>query len=156
VVVLGPSAYNEALVADSGGAAAVDGAYLTQSSTLFLGEDASTVPAVSKFLTWVHKVDPGFKPDFFTLYGWTSAELFVRALASAGPSPTRGSVLRALHAITSFNADGLIVTTDPATKSSKSCYLMARVENGTFRRVDDPPISAGGFICNGEVYFPTK
>jgi branched-chain amino acid transport system substrate-binding protein len=155
VVVLGPSAYNEALAADSGGAAAVDGAYLTLSSSLFLGEDAPTVPAVSTFLTWVGRVDPGFRPDLFTLNGWTSAELYSRALASAGPRPTRGSVLEALRAVTSFDADGLIVTTDPSARSSGNCYLMARVENGKFQRFDDPPVSGGtdGYICNGSVYF---
>jgi len=157
VVVLGPSAYNEALVTDSGGADAVNGAFLTLSSALFLGEDAYTVPAVSTFLTWVGKADPGFRPDLFTLDGWDSAELFSRALASAGPHPTRGSVLQALRATTSFDADGLIVTSDPSTRSSENCFLMAKVENGKFRRVDDPSVSGstGGFICRGGVYFPT-
>jgi ABC-type branched-subunit amino acid transport system substrate-binding protein len=157
VVVLGPSAYNEALVSDSGGTSAVDGAYLSLSSALFLGEDASTVPAVSTFLTWVGKADPGFKPDLFTLDGWNSAELFARALASAGPHPTRGSVLLALRHTTSFNADGLIVTSDPSTRSSANCFLMARVENGKFQRFGDPPVSGstGGFICSGGVYFPS-
>ncbi len=40
VVVLGTSTYSEELVPNSGGAAAIDGAYLEQPTSLFLGEDA--------------------------------------------------------------------------------------------------------------------
>ena len=45
---LGPSAAPPTasqLVPDSGGAAAIDGAYLEQSTALYLGEDASAIPA---------------------------------------------------------------------------------------------------------------
>ena len=156
IVILGTSTYSEALIPDSGGAAAVDGSYLTLNSALFLGEDATELPAVSTFLTWVHRAAPGFKPDLFTLYGWTSAELFAQALASAGPHPTRGSLLRALQGVTSFNGDGIIVTSHPSSKSGSNCFLLVRVENGRFQRFDDPPISGktGGYLCAGGVYFP--
>jgi ABC-type branched-subunit amino acid transport system substrate-binding protein len=158
VVILGTSTYSEALVRDSGGAAAVDGSYMTLNSALFLGEDASRLPAVSTFLTWVHKAAPGFTPDLFTLYGWTSAELFAQALASAGPHPTRGSLLQELHRVTSFNAGGMIVTSDPSSRFGSNCFLLARVENGRFERLDDPPISGGtgGYLCTGEVYLPKQ
>ena len=41
VVVLGGSTYSEELVPNSGGAAAIDGAYMEQNTSLYLGEDAS-------------------------------------------------------------------------------------------------------------------
>jgi len=156
IVVLGTSTYSEALIANSGGAAVVDGSYLTLNSALFLGEDAAKLSVVSTFLTWVHKAAPGFTPDLFTLYGWTSAELFAQALASAGPNPTRGSVLRALHGVTSFNGDGIIVTSHPSSKLGSDCFLLARIENGRFQRLDDPPISdkTGGYLCGGGMYLP--
>ena len=118
---------------------------------LYLGEDVSAVPAVSTFLTWVHRTAPGFTPDLFTLYGWISVDLFTQALASAGPHPTRGSVLQALRRITSFDADGLIAASNPAGKVPSPCILAARVEHGTFVRVDDPPIDGAthGYRCGG-------
>ena len=84
VLVLGGSTYSERLVADSGGAKAIDGAFMDQAYALFLGEDASQVPAVSTFLNWVQKASPGFKPDLYTLFGWLSGELFTQALQAAG------------------------------------------------------------------------
>jgi len=86
-VVLGASTYSESLVPDSGGASAVDGAYMEQNASLFLGEDAFTIPAVATFQTWVQKASPGFKADLYTLYGWLSAELFTRR--SRLPARTR-------------------------------------------------------------------
>ena len=44
VVVLGGSTYSEELVPDSGGPAAIDGAYMEQNTALYLGEDASGDP----------------------------------------------------------------------------------------------------------------
>ena len=44
VIVLGGSTYSEELVPNSGGAAAIDGAYMEQNTSLFLGEDAHGDP----------------------------------------------------------------------------------------------------------------
>jgi len=156
VVVLGASTYSNQLVANAGGPAAVDGAYLEQNTSLFLGEDAAAIPAVGRFLTWVQKVSPGFDPDLYTLYGWISGQLFVQALRAAGPDPTRGSVLKALRSITSFSADDLIAPTNPAAKQPASCYLIARITNGQFTRLDNPPISGPtrGYRCDQPYYHP--
>ena len=71
-VVLGAATYSHALIPASGGAAAVNGSYLDQNASLYLGEDQIDIPAVGTFLHWVNVADPGFKTDLFTLYGWLS------------------------------------------------------------------------------------
>ncbi len=155
IVVLGASTYSEALVPNAGGAAAIDGAYLEQPTSLFLGEDASAIPAVSTFLTWVQKVAPGFKPDLYTLFGWVSAELFAQALRTAGPHPTRGSVLQALRGITTFSGNNLIAPANPAGKIPANCYVIARITNGKFQRLDDPPTTGPthGYRCDQPFYY---
>ena len=100
-VVLGSPAYSSVLVANSGGPSAIDGAFFEQQSSFYLGEDAAAIPAVSTFDTWVAKTAPGFSPDLFTFEGWLHAELFAQALSRAGADPSRGSLLKALRAITS-------------------------------------------------------
>lgn len=149
LIIGGPSMYTESFVSDAGGPSIVDGIYLEQPASLYLGEDASSVPAVSTFLHWVHGLYPGFTVDLFTLYGWVSAELYVDGLKKAGPDPTQKSLLDALKGITSFDADGIIPSANPAGKQAQACYLLARVENGKFVRYDMPPT---GYICNGSVY----
>jgi ABC-type branched-subunit amino acid transport system substrate-binding protein len=155
VVVLGAAAYSHQLVANSGGAANVDGAYLEQQEALFLGEDAPAIPAVATFNTWVQKVSPGFTTDFFTLEGWLCAELFAQGLRKAGSDPSRGSLQEALRKVTSFNGDGLVPTSNPAQKVPSGCYIIGHVVNGTFQRLDDPPIDGPthGFRCDQPVYY---
>ena len=101
-----------------------------------MGQDAKVVPAVATFDKWVKKVDPQTQLDLYTLYGWISA-------AALRPSPegrrgrTRpGPVLDAqLDKITSFNANGLIATQNPAQKIPGQCWLVTQYENGHWKRI---------------------
>ncbi len=149
-VVLGAATYSSALVAGSGGPAAVDGSYLSQNSSLYLGQDASAIPAVGTFLHWVNVASPGFKTDLFTMYGWLSAELFAQALKNAGSKPSRGSLLQALSKVTEFDGGHIVAPTNPAAKTTSNCYLEAIVVNGDFQRIDDPPVngSTNGYRCD--------
>ncbi len=155
VLVLGGSTYSEALVQDAGGASAIDGSFMEQNTALFLGEDAATIPAVATFQTWVQKASPGFKADLYTLYGWMSAELFSQALKAAGKSPTRGSVLQQLSKITAYNGNGMITTANPAKKIPGNCYIIAKIVDGKYQRLDDPPVNSStqGFRCDQPYYF---
>lgn len=155
VVVFGGSTYSQELVPNSGGAAAIDGAYMEQNTALFLGEDSPGIPAVATFLSWVQKASPGFHADLYTLYGWLSAELFAQALKEAGPDPSRGSVLQALRTITSFSGGYLTGPADPAHKIPTTCYIIARIVNGTFQRLDDPPVDgpSHGYRCDQPFYY---
>jgi ABC-type branched-subunit amino acid transport system substrate-binding protein len=154
VVVLGAPSYNPQLIGNAGGPAAVNGAYLEQAASLYLGEDASQIPAISTFTTWVQKASPGFTPDFFTLDGWLATELFVDALRNAGTDPSRGSLLQALRKVTAFQSGNLIPVSNPAGKVPITCYLLGQVANGTFQRLDDPPVNGPdhGFRCDGTYY----
>lgn len=158
VLVLGASTYSSALIPDvvkqTGSTKAVDGAYLDQNTALYLGEDASVIPADATFLHWVQVASPGFKPDLFTLYGWLSAELFTEALRHAGSDPSRGSLLAALQKITSFDGGHLVAPGNPSAKTLSNCYLLGRVVSGTFQRYQDPPVSGPthGYRCNYSYY----
>ncbi len=149
-VVLGAATYSNALIPDSGGAAAVNGAYLDQNASLYLGGDSSTIPAVGTFLHWVNVASPGWKTDLFTLYAWNSTALFVQALKNAGSDPSRGSILQALSKITSFNGDNIVTTSNPVARTTSNCYLVGQVVNGEFTRLDDPPVDSAthGYRCD--------
>ncbi len=151
VLVIGTASYSEALVSAAGGPSAVNGSNLEMPNALFLGEDASQIPAVNTFLTWVQKASPGFKADYYTLAGWANTQLFVQALQAAGKNPTQGSVQQQLRKVTSFNASNLLATTNPAQRKQATCYLIAKVVNGQFVRSDDPPVNGptNGYRCDG-------
>jgi ABC-type branched-subunit amino acid transport system substrate-binding protein len=150
ILVLGVSAYSEELIPDSGGASAIDGTYFEMPTSLFLGEDEGSIPAVSTFLKWVQKASPGFKADFYTLAGWMSAELFAQGLKAAGPNPSRGSELAALRQISTFSGNNIEATVGPATRTSSTCYVVGRIEQGKFQRQGDPTITGAthGYRCD--------
>ena len=151
-VLLGAATYSNQLIPQSGGAANVNGAYLSQNLALYLGTDQTAVPVVGTFLHWVQVASPGFSPDLFTAYGWLSADLFVQGLKNAGSNPSRGSLLQALGKVTSFDGNGFNAPSNPSTKTPPHCYLIATVTNGQFvRSTDDPPTtsSTNGFRCDG-------
>ena len=154
VVVLGAASYSSQLIGNAGGPQAVDGAYLEQAASLYLGEDAAQIPTITTFNSWVQKVSPGFTSDFFTLAGWLCGELFVDALRKAGTDPSRGSLLQALRKITAFDSGNLIPVSDPAGKVPITCYLLGQVAGGKFQRLDDPPVtgSTNGYRCDGTYY----
>ena len=154
VVVLGAPSYSSKLIGNAGGPDAVNGAYLEQAASLYLGEDAALIPTIFTLNTWVQKVSSGFTLDFFTLAGWLCGELFVDALRNAGTNPSRGSLLQALRKITAFNSGDLIPVSNPAGKVPITCYLLGQVTNGKFQRLDDPPVtgSTRGFRCDGMYY----
>jgi hypothetical protein len=84
------------------------------------------------------------------VFGWASARLFVQALKAAGPQVTRVKLLAALRNIHSFDSSGLMVPADPASKLPGTCYIIVRIHNGTFARIDDP---ANAFRCDGTYWY---
>jgi len=157
-IVLGAATYSSALIPAAGGPAAVNGSYLDQNASLYLGEDQAAIPSVATFLHWVQVASPGFKPDLFTLYAWNSTSLFAQALKNAGTDPSRGSILQALSKITSYNGDNIITTSNPAARTTSNCYLIGRVVNGQWQRLDDPPVtsSTNGYRCDYQYVTPPK
>ena len=155
VLVLGGSTYSEQLIPSAGGPSAINGSYMEQNTSLYLGEDDAAIPAITAFQTWIQKASPGFKADLYTLFGWLSAELFTEALKAAGPHPSRGSILQQLRKITSFSGGNLVGTADPAAKIPTNCYIIAKITDGKFQRVDDPSVhgSDHGYRCDQPYYY---
>ncbi len=131
-----------------------NGTIVTGVDALYMGQDAKVVPAVATFDHWAKKVDPQTQLDLYTLDAWINAELFVQALKAEGANPTRAGLEAQLNKITSFNADGLISTQNPAKKIPGQCWLAAEYENGTWKRIAPDPKT--GFVCNPSGFYPAS
>jgi ABC-type branched-subunit amino acid transport system substrate-binding protein len=144
LIFSGGPVYADQFVSHAGGPAVTNGIMIGQAFPLYLGEDASVLPADKLFLKYVKQVNPSWTPDLYTLFGWASAQLFVQALQAAGPHPTRGAVIAQLKKISSFDASGMVSPTNPAAKKPSGCFMMATLKNGKFVRV----LPKQGFDCN--------
>ena len=136
----GPQAYGKQFLKLAGNAA--EGVTLNLAYDIF--EDRAQNPALGTMLDWFTRTAPGTDPDFFAIIAWTSADLFVRALRAAGARPTRDRVLAELRKITNFDAGGILAPINPAGKHWADCFLIVKVQNMQWRRVDPPTT---GFRC---------
>jgi hypothetical protein len=68
-----------------------------------------------------------------------------KAVANGG-TLTRASLFTALNNEHSFNADGIIGTTDIGKHIPSDCDVVAQLQNGVWQRVY--PAKAGTFDCN--------
>jgi ABC-type branched-subunit amino acid transport system substrate-binding protein len=150
VFFTGVSAYEKGFDPGASG----NGALLTSVTALYMGEDGKVIPAVKTFDHWAKVVDPQTQLDLYTLYGWISAQLFVQALRNAGTNPTRASLDAQLNKITSFNANGLIATQNPAQKIPGKCWIAAEYNNGLWHRIAPDP--KAGFVCNPGGFYPSS
>jgi branched-chain amino acid transport system substrate-binding protein len=150
ILLSGSNAYEENFDPGSAG----NGTIVTGVDSLYMGQDAKVVPAVATFDHWAKKVDPQTQLDLYTLDAWINAELFVQALKAEGANPTRAGLEAQLDKVTSFNANGLISTQDPAKKIPGQCWLAAEYENGTWKRI--PPDPKSGFVCNPGGFYPSS
>ncbi len=137
------AAYSSQFLKLAGSAA--NGIYIEQAYALYLGQDASSTPAVDLFNKWMHKASSNPNFEIESIYGWTSAELFVQALRNAGNPPTRAGLVSALNKITFLTGDGLVPPSDPAAAIASPCFLLAQVQHGKIVRV--PPSPSSGFYC---------
>src|SRR5580658_2130891 len=135
-------AYSTNLVKDGG--PAVDHMYIEINYLLYLGADSS-FPAVKLFTKWMKIADPNANFELESLYGWAAAQLFVEGLRNAGNPPTRAGLEAALDKVTSFNASGLLTTSDPAQNIPGSCLVLAQVQGTRIVRVAPTPPT--GFYC---------
>lgn len=148
VVFLGPSSYDTAMLTLAGGAA--EGALVFQAYALYAGEDAGVVPEVRLFNQWIQKVKPGNVPDTFAAGAWLAGRLWAKAMAAVGPNPTRADVVAALRTIDDYDANGMMASAGPGTKRPSTCYLIAEIKGGKYRRLDP----ANGFRCDGTYWRP--
>jgi ABC-type branched-subunit amino acid transport system substrate-binding protein len=149
-VFVAPIGYFGSYVSEAGGAAAVEDQWVPVVQAMFLGEDAASVPEVALFDKWIKQDFPTFPLDQFANTSWADGALFVEALKKAGPQITRAKLVAALSQIHSYGGNGMFPAIDVAAKKNGNCYLLLRIHNGKYVKVDDPPT---GFRCDGTYHY---
>jgi branched-chain amino acid transport system substrate-binding protein len=140
VASYGTQAYGKQFLKLAGDAA--EGVTLNVAYDIF--ESKGQNPAIDTLLTWFARTAPGVDPDYFAIVAWTAADLFVNALRRAGSKPTRDGVLAELRKITTFDGGGILAANNPAAKKWAKCFLIIKVQDMKWRRVDP---TASGYRC---------
>jgi ABC-type branched-subunit amino acid transport system substrate-binding protein len=154
-IIISPVAYGGGFVqiVKQGGAnpAGIQGGNLYSMFGNFPQNDASTIPEVALYQTWMQRQNPNQLEDLYSMFSWAEAALFVQALKAAGPHVTRAAVMAQLQKVTSFNDNGMVAPANPAGKVPAHCYVLWQINNNdNYVRVDTPP---GQFRCDGSFFY---
>jgi ABC-type branched-subunit amino acid transport system substrate-binding protein len=142
--IIGAQAYDENLFKYLGKSNA-DNLYMPLLFPLYLGQDSATNPQVALLIKWMQSTHKEL-PNLYGVTAWNAGSLFTTAMKTAGGTPSRVALLKALAATKSFDSNGLMPPSNPGDKKSAVCMVIAGVKNGQFVRVDP---ATKGFECNG-------
>ncbi len=123
--------------------------------TAFPFEEADRNPATAAYLEALEAAVPGSQPELLGVQAFSAALMWATAVKSLGSNVTRSALVDALSSIHEWNAGGLQGPADPGRNEPSPCFIIMKVEDGTFVREypteeDDPEIyeAGGGFDCN--------
>lgn len=115
------------------------GVYVYSSTKLF---DDYSVKEMQLYRSWLDQVKPGAIPNYYGLYAWSAARLFVQEAVALGGKLTRASLVSALKGVKNWTGNGLHVPQQVGAKTTSSCASIIQYDGSKWRQV-----SPGGFMC---------
>jgi len=109
-----------------------------------IAEESSSNPEMQLYITWLNRVAPGNKPDYFGFYAWSAGRLFQQLATQIGPKLTRKALFDAVKKVHSWDGHGLHAAQNVGDKIMSPCFLYLTIQNGMFFR----KAPSSGFICN--------
>ncbi len=126
---------------ESGGDA-VEGTYVFMNIVPF--EEARSSKEMQLYQAWLQQVKPGSTPDFFGVYAWSAARLFVEQAIALGGRLTRERLVERVRAIDDWTGNGIHSPQPVGPKRTSECFRIIRLEKGRWVRK-----SPGDYMCDG-------
>ncbi|WGX95251.1 ABC transporter substrate-binding protein [Nocardioides sp. L-11A] len=136
-----PTIYDKRYVQQAG--AAAEGTYVYAANDLF---ENTKNAEVQLYLSWLQQVKPGAIPNYYGLYAWSAARLFVEKAISLGGKLSRESLVGAFKATTAWTGNGAHTAMNLSTPSSPPCLKVIQYTGGRWQQV-----SPGDYMCGGVV-----
>ncbi|MGA8846731.1 MAG: ABC transporter substrate-binding protein [Nocardioides sp.] len=132
LTLLDPTAYKTDFTGP-GGNAAID----TVSFINFVPfEEAGSSAELSLYLNFLQQVRPGAEPDFFGVFAWSAARLFVEQATKLGGDLTRASLVASLRSVTGWTANDLHGPMRVGDKRPPECWRFVQWSGATWQAVD--------------------
>ena len=140
VFMFDPTAYHPDFIEGAGSAA--------EGATAFINfvpfEEASSSPETALYLSWLQQTKPGAKPDFFGLFAWSAARLFVEQASKLGGDLSRASLVTALTKVDNWTANGMHSPQHVGPRKTGDCWRFVQVKGGKW-----VPVGGTKYICSG-------
>ncbi len=142
--LLDPTAYTPRFVEEGGDV--VDGTVVFMNFTPF--EEAARSPETQLYLSWLEQVKPGAIPDFFGVFSWSAAKLFVEQAIRLGGKLSRSTMVDAISKVDGWEADGMHAPQRVGPERVGDCWRFIELQDGVWR-----PIGGTKYTCNGVTTF---
>lgn len=129
--------YDQRFVEEAG--ADANGVFAYSTTALF---DDSGVKEMQLYRSWLNQVKPGAVPNFYGLYAWSAARLFVEQAVALGGKLSRAPLVDALSRVEDWTGNGLHAPQQVGSKTTGDCQSILQLDDGTWRKV-----SPGNFMC---------
>jgi ABC-type branched-subunit amino acid transport system substrate-binding protein len=116
-----------------------DGVFAWSTTKLF---DDYSIKEMQLYRSWLDQVKPGATPNYFGLYAWSAARLFVEQAVALGGKLTRDSLVDALGKVHDWTGNGLHAPQQVGSKTTANCGSVLRLDGGKWSQV-----SPGDFMC---------
>ena len=80
-----------------------EGSYVYSTTKLFDSNNAE----MKLYRSWLNQVSPGADPNFYGVYAWSAARLFVQQATALGGGLTRESLVQSLKGVKDWTSNGL-------------------------------------------------
>lgn len=140
LVLLDPTAYSTKFTEPSGTAGVGVVSYLN-----FLPfEEAATNAEMNLYLKYIQQIKPGTEADFFGVFAWSAARLFVEQAIGLGDDLTRSSLIAATRSVDSWTANGMHGPMRVAAKKSPECWRFVQWSGDAWKALDGRKYQCSG------------
>lgn len=110
-------------------------------SVLQLFDDAK-IPEMVLYRQWLDQVAPGSIPNYFGLFAWSAARLFVEEASKLGGRLSRSTLVSSLRKVRDWTSNGIHAPMPVGAKTTSRCIKIIQYNRGRWSQV-----SPGDFMC---------
>jgi ABC-type branched-subunit amino acid transport system substrate-binding protein len=136
-----PSIYDQNYVEQAGSAG--EGSQVFSTVEML---DNTKIPEMVLYRQWLAQVKPGAVPNYYGLFAWSAARLFVERAAALGGKLTRASLVASLAKVDNWTSNGLHAPMHVGSKKTSGCIKIIQLDGGTWHQR-----SSGDFMCGPTV-----
>ncbi len=116
-----------------------DGTFVYSTTELFTSSNAE----MKLYRAWLDQVSPGANPNFFGMYAWSAARLFVQEAVALGGKLNRQTLIGAMKKVKDWTSNGMHAPQQVGAKTTAECYKIFQVNGGVWKQV-----SGGNYLCS--------
>ncbi|MFC5727928.1 MULTISPECIES: ABC transporter substrate-binding protein [Nocardioides] len=136
-----PTIYDQRYVQQAGSLA--EGVYVYSTTDLF---ENKANQEMQLYLSWLQQVKPGAIPNFYGLFAWSAARLFVEKAVALGGKLSRRTMVAELRKVNNWTGNGIHTAMRVGTAETPPCQMIIQYKGGRWQKA-----SPGAWLCGGIV-----